>query len=996
MLPFSSQKTRRGFGLLLAIVASPLFFQPLHAQNSTVPVLSYSTFLGGGTPNDYGETGCAVAVGPGGFVYVMGVADTATSFPFTVRLNTNGYLGTNAAEGTFVAKFDPATRSFAFISLIPWCSGRAIAVDSNGNAYIAGFTDDLFLASTNAFQSDYAGGGEDAMVAKLSADGSNILYATYLGGSGSDLARGIAVDTNGRAIVTGVTDSTNFPVTPNAAQPHLAGGYDSFVTILDATGSKLRYSTYLGGEGDDLAMCLAVDGTGNISIAGESGSTNFASVPNVIRIGTNGSTNAFIAKLAADLSAVRYITLIGDSNTLAGADDGAISIAAAVAVDAAGDAYLFGQTSATNFPVTANAAQHQFGGGVWDDFVAKLDPSGSNLLYCTYLGGSRDETLTEPIYIGPGYLYLTQAGLAVDAAGDAYVAGQTQSPDAPTGTIPANLHTGDYSGYVAKLDPTGSTCLYFRYVGNSTSAGTAGLALAGNGNFFVTGYTGLSPNAPYYPVTPDAFQSKFGGGWTDGFLAEFSETASIAANDQFANRTELKGSRLTVQANNQDATAETGEPAHAGIAGSHSLWWSWTAPADGKLGITTTGSGLDALLSVYTNNALNSLQVVASNYDQIAIVNTNAVRFQVGAGTNYQISVDGESGETGSISLSLTFSAPVNDDFTDAIALAGFPTGATGSNIDATLDLGENADYGIDRSVWWTWQAPDSRNVVISTLGSSFYTELIVFTNDTLGNLTEAAEPNSNPTNSVVTLQAQAGTLYYLAVLGYDNAAGTVNLKISSGMPPTNDNFSTSTVLTGTLVSDTNNNIDATAEPNEPPLGNGVGIFDFLPAAGRTLWWTWTAPTDGWVRISTTNSDFFTRVGVFTGGDLTNLTPVAAGDGEIIGQHASHVNFPVESNTEYHIAVDGSESDPAGTIVLWLFFYQPPIIASDSVGGASVGPFHFSVTNAVPGQSYVVQTSTNLINWTNVPGALQGANFQFSDTNSAESAARYYRLMEGN
>ncbi len=257
------------------------------------------------------------------------------------------------------------------------------------------------------------------------------------------------------------------------------------------------------------------------------------------------------------------------------------------------------------------------------------------------------------------------------------------------------------------------------------------------------------------------------------------------------------------------------EPAYADVPAGHSLWWSWTAPASGKLGITTAGSGFDALLTVYTNNALNSLQVVASNYDQSANVTTNTVRFLVGAGTNYQISVDGENGETGSICLSLTYSAPVNDDFADMIVLTGFPTGTTGSNVDATLQPGEPVFYGTDRSVWWAWRSPYNTNVVISTLGSSFYTELAVFTNDDMGFLDEAAEPDSNPTNSVVTVKAQAGELYAIAVLGYDDASGTINLKISSGTPPTNDNFSSSTVLAGSLVSDTNNNIDAQLqEPN--------------------------------------------------------------------------------------------------------------------------------------------------------------------------------------
>ncbi len=608
----------RKIAFAFAVFAAVALSHPILAQNATTPVLAYSTYLGGGAPQDNGEIGAAITAGSDGFIYLTGSASSATNFPFTTRI-ASGYLGTNATQGSFVAKFNPTTKAFSYITLVPWCAARAIAVDTTGCAYIAGTAGDL-LPTTNAFQVYGGGGALDGFVAKLSADGTSLVYATYLSGSGADVARAIAVNSNGEAVVFGATDSTNFPVTTDALQTNLAGGFDMFLTKFDATGTHLLTSTYLGGEGDDFGMGMTLDAAGNVYIAGQTDSTNLPPAATFTQMGTNGSTKAFIAKLSPDLGTLQYVTLLGDGLSSDPGEDLAASIAACVAVDSAGGVYIFGQTSATNFPVTTNAPQTNYGGGNWDAFVAKLDPSGTMLRYSTYLGGSGSEDMREPLYASLGYIYFTLAGLTLDPSGNAYVSGQSSSYDAPVGTDPANAPSGSFAAYVSKLDPTGSTNLYLRYLANSYQVDCGGVAYVGNSNLFVIGSTGLAIDSPYsfaayYPTTPDAFQPIYGGGWSDVFLTEFSETASINGNDNFANSVALSEPRMTVQANNSDATAEAGEPPHGDVPAAHSLWWSWTAPANGKLDVSGAYSGISPLISVCDGNTVATLQTVASNYD---------------------------------------------------------------------------------------------------------------------------------------------------------------------------------------------------------------------------------------------------------------------------------------------------------------------------------------------------------------------------------------------
>jgi len=341
--------------------------------------------------------------------------------------------------------------------------GYGIAVDAAGSAYVTGLAGSTDFPTASPLQAAYGGGG-DAFVSKLNAAGSALLYSTYLGGSGEDYGYGIAVDADGSAYVTGQTTSTDFP-TVNPLQAANGGGVsDAFVSKLDATGSALLYSTYLGGSGRDGGSGIAVDADGSAYVTGQTTSTDFPTV-NPLQAASGGGADAFVSKLDAAGSALVYSTYLGGS----GGDGGA-----GIAVDAAGSAYVSGSTSSTNFP-TANPLQAASGGGLTDAFVSKLNAAGSALVYSTYLGGSSRDA---------------GRGIAVDAAGSAYVTGWTTSTNFPTASPLQSAKAGFTDAFVSKLNAAGSALLYSTYLGGGFGDNYGlGIAVDAAGAAYVTGRT---------------------------------------------------------------------------------------------------------------------------------------------------------------------------------------------------------------------------------------------------------------------------------------------------------------------------------------------------------------------------------------------------------------------------------------------------------------------------------------------------------------------------
>jgi hypothetical protein len=441
------------------------------------PLLSYSTYLGGGV----GDFGQGIAVDGSGNVYVTGSTES-TDF-----LLSNPIQAGNAGVGdVFVARLDP----FGALDYSTYLGGGAsdygqgIAVDGSGNAYVMGYTQSTDFPTLNPIQAGNAGLG-DVFVAKLDPFGA-LDYSTYLGGGVGDFGQGIAVDGGGNAYVTGQTESTDFP-TLNPIQAGNAGNKDAFVAKLYPSGSTLVYSTYMGGGVHDIGNSIAVDGSGNAYVMGYTQSTDFPLL-NPIQAGNAGLVDAFVAKLDT-LGALDYSTYLGG---------GAIDSGWGIAVDGSGNAYVTGYTHSTDFP-TLNPLQAG-NAGLADVFIAKLDTSGA-LDYSTYLGGGASD---------PGW------GIAVDGGGNVYVTGQTESTDFPTLNPIQAGNDGDKDAFVAKLDPSGSTLVYSTYMGGGAEDRGYSIAVDGSGNVYVTGYT-LSTDFPLL----NPIQSGNAGDW-DAFVAKLS------------------------------------------------------------------------------------------------------------------------------------------------------------------------------------------------------------------------------------------------------------------------------------------------------------------------------------------------------------------------------------------------------------------------------------------------------------------------------------------
>ena len=304
-------------------------------------------------------------------------------------------------------------------------------------------------------------GNLDAFVSKFNATGSALLYSTYLGGAADDFANALAVDSAGNVYVTGDTRSTDFN-TRNPLQAANRGGLDAFVTKLNANGSDLAYSTYLGGAGEDLGLSVALDTAGNAYITGYTSSNDFVT-RNPLQATSRGGLEVFVTKLLTDSNDVAFNTYFGGN----GADTGN-----AIAVDGGGNAYITGATTSTNLP-TRFPLQLNSGGGL-DAFVAKFNATGSNLIYATYLGGNQADQAR---------------GIAVDAAGNAFVAGNTFSSNFPTQSSLQSQPRGAGDAFITKLNATGSALLYSTYFGGSATDGANAIALDASGAAYVAGDT---------------------------------------------------------------------------------------------------------------------------------------------------------------------------------------------------------------------------------------------------------------------------------------------------------------------------------------------------------------------------------------------------------------------------------------------------------------------------------------------------------------------------
>jgi len=547
---------------------------------------------------------------------------------------------------------------------------------------------------------------------------------------------------------------------------------------------------------------------------------------------------------------------------------------------------------------------------------------------------------------------------------------------------------------------TGSTLGTLAIVGADDNRGDGGASLV---KFFAVGGT-------TYRFAVDGYAGT--NGVSEGALV-LNLNPSLVLNDDFAERVTLSGQTNQVTGSNLGAGKEPGEPNHGGNAGGRSIWWTWTAHLTAPVLVTTRNSTFDTALAVYAGTSLGSLVLIGENDDSDPFnpAAGSVVAFQGVAGQTYQIAVDGYRSADGNVAagtveLSLIQTTPPvpggNDQFANRFLITGQTNSVIGVNTNASKEVGEPSHAGNDggRSVWWSWVAPASTPVTINTLGSGFDTVLGVYQGTSVGALTLVAadERSAGSGLSVVTFEAVQGVEYQIAVDGFNNGSGAaaghvvLNLRqFAAGPLHANDDFDHAPPIAAPFLTVAGNNIAATRQSGEPAHG--------AAPQGRSVWWTWTAPASGPVTIATTNSQFDTILGVYTGASVEALSLVAENDDIDPGRRQSSVTFQAAAGTIYRIAVDGYGNE-IGFLSLTISpgvdapavpqIQQAPAdqtrFAGGAGGGTNVG-FRVVATGSLP------LAYQWLRNGTPIPEA---TNDTFTVTNAAVGDAGTYQVAVSN
>jgi hypothetical protein len=464
-------------------------------------ILVYAGYVGGVNA----DSGLAIAVDSAGAAYIAGeTLSVQPTFPVTVGpdLTFNDTVNTDA----FVAKVEPDGSGLVYAGYIGGSaadSGTGIAVDGSGNAYVTGWT-----LSTETAGFPVALGpdtthnlGVDAFIVKVNSVGTGLDYAGYIGGSGTDRAFDVEVDSSGNAYVTGDTssDQNSFPVMAGPFTVH-RGGFDAFVAKVKSDGTGLDYAGYIGGASDDQGLGIAVDNSGNAYVTGHTGSSS-GTFPVTVGPDTSyngGSEDAFVAKVRPDGTGLVYAGYLGGSGTDGGN---------AIAIDSAGNAYVAGSTNSnqSNFPDTVGPDVTYNGGG--DAFVARVKSDGTALDYAGYIGGIGDDQ---------------GLGIAVDGSGNAYVTGFTSS-DATTFPViegPDLIYNLNGDAFVARVKSDGTALDYAGYIGGASSDKGRGVAVDGAGDAYVTGITSSAETSFPVAVGPDLILNLGLPGFDDAFVAK--------------------------------------------------------------------------------------------------------------------------------------------------------------------------------------------------------------------------------------------------------------------------------------------------------------------------------------------------------------------------------------------------------------------------------------------------------------------------------------------
>jgi len=878
------------------------------------PVIAWSTFLGGSAADAVTD----VEVAPDGHVFVAG-RTRSPDFPAAA-----GFDSTCGLDGT---------------------------------------CDDVFYRDA----APYGEGASDAFVAKLDPTGSRLVYATYLGGAGREGAS-LAVDGSGTPYLAGPTGSLDFPTTPGAyartppASPGCTERYDrdcdnAYVAKLAPDGASLTWATYLGGATWDGLSGIALGADGSAFVAGATSSTDFPRTPGTPPPPTGFSNyeDVFLAKLRPDGGALTYSMRFG------GLEDEYVG---GVDVDAAGNAYVAGTTSSSEFPVTAGALKtgcaetecdHEEG------FVTKVSASGAAFAWSTRLGGTRGydqvraidvSAAGDPYVTGSagssdfpttdGALDRTRDGGAAFVArlartgsalawstfvdgsdeddayavaeapdGGAYVGGGTRSLDFPAVSAPqrhasgCGMTGGGCDGFVAHVAPGGGSLRFSTYLGGLDDEAVLDVAPDRAGGVVAGGVT----YSPDFPVRA-AYDGAYANGtcdqapWScgdDGFVTALSGSGVSAAYDDLANARYVKRDTGESRTSTEGATLEPGEPQHAGRPGGASVWFRWTAPATRQVTIDTSGSSFDTLLAVYAGGSYGSLTAIAAD-DDAGGGGASRVTFRATRGRTYRIAVDGDGGARGDVRLAWRTARPANDDFAAAQPLSGSSGSAAGDTTAGTLQAGEPFAYGTSSTVWYRWTAPADGGYRFSSGARG--AGVTAYTGSSLDALAYAD-----------LTYARAGTTYHLRVDTEGGWHGPFRLTWAHHARPANDAFANAAAIGGATGSMTVDATAATREPGEP----SVGYYN----RGHSIWFRWTAPADGVYEFDLEGTRFDALLQAFDGDSLSSLRPMRGG---------SRIPVGAQAGDQYILLIDVTYGGASTAVLSWR--PAPKTVPNDLFGSA--------------------------------------------------------------
>lgn len=1027
--------------------ASMVFLLKLDGANLN---LIYSTYFGGQSF----QQAAALAVTTNGEAVVLG-STGSSDFPttpgaFQAELRPGsgdafiakfGPQGTNLIFSTLLggSEFD---------------SPAAMALDDANNIFIAGATASAdFPVTPNAYQtaltaSEYR--SEDVFVTKLSANGQTLVYSTFWGTTESDRAYSIAVDSAGAAYVAGgdLTRAFGQPSAPGGVRPPptVQPIRDSgFLLRLAPSGAQLDYARQFHTTGHDSVRALSLDAQGALHLAGYFGNQIFHGIIANPAVDPGANFSAFLSFAACENTPYTEMAFAPSGALHRVGSPGpsgirAPGVSSAQLFERRREAQILAQAwaapSSAHYPPVAGLSlldleTDRF--SVNESIYLRLDAGDLHGLLSSVsvqLGGNTIATFTN----APQLITLTNlapgAYLLLATASDSAGLCATSCPVHFTVVAPpANdsfYHSIQITGtsYLVQASTAGASLesaepVRDPYYPNTRRSlwwcwtapvsGTFAVRPSSDEIIIDLGiYVGdelsqlqrvafASPGAHTTGSAKCAFKavagvtyffsihSVYSGAFTLQFLP-----ANPPSNDDYANRIVLSGVDFTIDASNLDATHEPAVPRDS-VTSPSSVWYRWSAPADGVFLMSVAGTNFYPILDVY--NVTNSGLSLPNNFRQRWAVTAQA-------GQQFDLRVSGSSGGMGSFSLSISnLAVPANDNFASAAPISGFPVTVGGSTFGASSEPFEPGSSPTS-SVWYRWIAPSNTTATLE-IQPGYGAALGVYTGTALSNLIEVASDLSVPT---LTFPAQAGVEYYFVVDVYYDEGGEFQLMLRPARSATNDNFADATPISGDIVSVLGSNREATREFFEPQH------LQFTTGE-ESVWWRWTAPASSEYHLSVDPALVSLAIAAYTGTALTNLVPATVPASVPATGFATRLS--ATAGVEYHLAVSGY-SGSGNSFRLRIRPALPPVndhfanriaLSGTAVqtGGSNIDasaepgePIEFSQTGASVWWSWTASASGKVAVWlTNASDRLRLQVFTGGNISALTSVAQVYSGVQG-